>query len=110
MSSPVVLIFGAGSRVGQSVASAFAAKGYKVALNARSLQASDDTPDQVNIAGDLADPNTVPDVFAKVKAKLGIPSVVVYNGELTRDDPTAADSAKPVVEMQTHQMIHYLFP
>lgn len=82
MSKPVILILGAGSRVGQSVAQIFASKGYKVALTARKVQETDSTPDQLNIAGDLADPSTVADVFSKVRAKLGTPSVVVYNGEL----------------------------
>jgi len=77
--SPIVLILGSGSNVGQHVARAFAAKGYKVALTSRRLK-EDNTTDQVNISSDLSDPDSVVRVFSKVKALLGLPSVVVYNG------------------------------
>jgi NAD(P)-dependent dehydrogenase (short-subunit alcohol dehydrogenase family) len=79
--SPVILILGAGSNIGQSVARAFASKGYKVALAARRLKETDNTSDQINITSDLSDPSAVVSAFEKVKASLGVPSVVVYNGE-----------------------------
>lgn len=79
--SPVVLILGAGPNIGQHVAKAFASKGYKVALAARRLKESDSTADQVSIPSDFADPNGIAGVFSKVKASLGDPSVVIYNGE-----------------------------
>ncbi|KAF4464531.1 short-chain dehydrogenase [Fusarium albosuccineum] len=78
-SSPVALILGAGSNVGQHVARAFAAKGYKIALTARSLKEEDSTPDQLHIRSDFSDPNSVVNVFTKVKSQLGAPGVVVYN-------------------------------
>jgi NAD(P)-dependent dehydrogenase (short-subunit alcohol dehydrogenase family) len=79
--SPVILILGAGPNVGSHVAKAFASKGYKVALAARKAKEADNTPDQVNIPSDLSDPNSVVNAFSKVKALLGLPSVVVYNGK-----------------------------
>lgn len=79
-SSPIVLILGAGSNVGQHVARAFAAKNYKVALVARKLKEEESTPNELHIPGDLTNPNAVVDAFAKVKAVFGLPSVVVYNG------------------------------
>ena len=85
--SPVILILGAGPNVGQHVARAFAAKGYKVALASRKLKEEDNTPDQVNISSDLSDPNSVATVFSKVKILLGPPSVVVYNG---KNDPSTS--------------------
>ncbi|KAH8700948.1 hypothetical protein BGW36DRAFT_425747 [Talaromyces proteolyticus] len=86
-SSPVVLIFGAGSNIGSHVARAFAAKNYKVALVARKLKEAESTPDQLHIQGDLSDPSAVIDAFAKVKAAFGLPSVVVYNAAaLTPND------------------------
>lgn len=78
--SPVVLILGAGPKIGIPTAQAFASKGYKVAVAARSLTEADSTDLQLNINIDLAHPETVVDVFAKVKNELGIPSVVIYNG------------------------------
>lgn len=91
MSAPVVLVLGAGSRVGQEVAKAFAAKGYKVALTARRLKEEDSTDGQLHIASDLSDTKNVIAAFDKTKAKLGIPSVVVYNaygaGPVPKEDP-----------------------
>lgn len=78
--SPVILILGAGGNIGHHVARAFAARGYKVALAARSLKEEESTPDRLNIRSDLSDPNSVVQAFAKVKAAFGLPSVVVYNG------------------------------
>ncbi len=78
--SPVVLILGAGPNIGQHVAQAFAAKGYKVALTSRSAK-KQSSEDQVNISCDLSDPKSVVNVFDKVKELLGLPSVVVYNGQ-----------------------------
>jgi NAD(P)-dependent dehydrogenase (short-subunit alcohol dehydrogenase family) len=82
-SSPVLLILGAGSNVGQSVAKAFAAKGYKIALVSRSLKEEESTEDQLNISADLLDPDSIIPIFSKVKESLGLPSVVVYNGEIS---------------------------
>lgn len=79
--SPVILILGAGPRIGTHVAKAFDAKGYKVALAARKAKEADNTADQVNVPTDLSDPNSVINAFSKVKASLGVPSVVVYNGK-----------------------------
>lgn len=79
-SSPVLLILGAGSNVGASVAKAFSEKGYKIALASRTVKNEDSDTKDFHVACDLSDPFSVPDVFKKVKETLGIPSVVVYNG------------------------------
>ncbi|KIH87140.1 hypothetical protein SPBR_05266 [Sporothrix brasiliensis 5110] len=79
MSAPVALILGAGSNTGQAVARAFAADGYKIALVARSLKEADSADGYLRIRADLADPSSVAGIFAKVKAQLGAPKVVVYN-------------------------------
>ena len=80
--SPVALILGAGANIGHHVAFAFAAKGYKIALAARSLKENDSTSDQLNIPSDFSDPESVIKAFATVEEKLGLPSVVVYNGTM----------------------------
>lgn len=79
--SPVILILGAGPNIGQGVARAFAAKGYRVALASRSLQEADSTPEQLNIKSDFANTDDVVHAFTRTKKELGIPSVVVYNGK-----------------------------
>lgn len=78
--SPVILILGSGPNVGHHVASAFASKGYKVAHASRKVEEEDSTTDQIYISSDLSDAESVVAVFSKVKKLLGLPSVVVYNG------------------------------
>ncbi|MCJ1382591.1 hypothetical protein MMC17_005704 [Xylographa soralifera] len=85
--SPIILILGAGPRIGLSVAKAFAAKGYKVALASRKASEANNTANEIHIQSDLADPVTVIDAFSQVKASLGIPSVVVYNGSAVTPNP-----------------------
>lgn len=78
--SPVLLLFGAGPNIGAGVARAFAAKGYKIALASRTKK-EDFVADQKHYPSDLSDPLSIAGTFAKVRQDLGIPSVVVYNGE-----------------------------
>jgi NAD(P)-dependent dehydrogenase (short-subunit alcohol dehydrogenase family) len=61
------------------IASAFAANGYKIALAACSLDEGARASNKLNIIADLADPHSVSAIFMKVKERLGLPSVVVYN-------------------------------
>ena len=79
--SKVVLILGAGSNIGAHVSRAFTSQGYKVALAARTLKESDNTPSQIHIPADFSDPTSIITAFSKTKALLGVPSVVVYNGK-----------------------------
>lgn len=81
MSVPVALILGAGSNIGSGVARAFAAKGYKIALVARKAEEDKSTANEVHIKGDFANPESLAQVFDKVRSKVGLPHVVVYNGE-----------------------------
>lgn len=80
MTSPVLFILGAGPKIGTSVAQVFAAKGYKVALAARSLQDGLSVEGYLHLKLDLANTANIPAAFEKVNKELGIPSVVVYNG------------------------------
>ena len=77
----VILILGSGARVGQHVAEAFREKGYKIASASRSAKEESGTSESIQIAADFSNPESVAQVFAKVKASLGVPSVVVYNGK-----------------------------
>ena len=79
-SSPIILILGAGPRIGASIAKAFAAKGYSVALASRKASQANSTANEIHIPTDFADPGTIAHAFTQVKESLGIPSVVVYNG------------------------------
>lgn len=80
--APVLFILGAGPKIGQSVADAFAAKGYKVALAARSIEDGMGDDGYLRLKLDLANTSLITEAFAKVTDKLGTPTVVVYNGTL----------------------------
>lgn len=77
----IVLIFGFGPRIGAGVARAFANKGYKIAVVSRTKNAIEPSDDYLWIQADLSDAFSVEGVFTTVRSKLGIPSVVVYNGK-----------------------------
>ena len=79
--APVILVLGAGARVGLPVAHHFASKGYRIALAARSMNEAESTDKQLNIKADFANPSDVANAFAQTTEKLGTPSVVVYNGK-----------------------------
>ncbi|CAI6335131.1 unnamed protein product [Periconia digitata] len=76
--SKILLLIGAGPRVGDGVARAFVEKGYKVALASRT-QRNPDTAEQIHFDADVSSAESVVDLFSRVKEKLGSPSVVVYN-------------------------------
>ncbi|KAI0885903.1 NAD(P)-binding protein [Annulohypoxylon maeteangense] len=73
---PTVLIIGAGPRVGQASAEAFAAAGFQVAVASRKQNTG---ANYRHYTFDAAEPDKVPALFEKVSADLGIPSVVIYN-------------------------------
>lgn len=107
---PVLLILGAGSNVGASVAKAFAAKGYKVALASRKDNEEDSSLQHFHISCDLSDPASVPEVFAKVKETLGMPSVVVYNG--TKSPPVLDEPNMTILKLllRPEPISRILFP
>jgi NAD(P)-dependent dehydrogenase (short-subunit alcohol dehydrogenase family) len=78
---PIILILGAGPNIGQAVARAFASKGYKVALAARSVKERDNSDSLLNIPSDFSNTEDVVNAFAQTKKTFGIPSIVVYNGK-----------------------------
>uniref|UniRef100_A0A0D2Y378 NAD(P)-binding protein n=1 Tax=Fusarium oxysporum (strain Fo5176) TaxID=660025 RepID=A0A0D2Y378_FUSOF len=69
MSSPIVLIFGAGAKVGKSVAQAFSAKGYRLALASRSQDPATSTDKELHIPTDLSDTDSVIQAFTKVRSE-----------------------------------------
>ncbi|KAJ6441074.1 short-chain dehydrogenases protein [Purpureocillium lavendulum] len=79
--SRVLLILGGGANIGASVARAFAANGYKVAVTSRTARPNGEAGVDLHVQGDLSDPSSVPSIFQKVVQSLGPPSVVVYNGQ-----------------------------
>ena len=80
MAHRVALILGAGPNVGFSVAKAFAAQGYKVAIASRSKRDDADIKQYLHIQADFSEPSSIENIFATVISELGHPSVVIYNG------------------------------
>lgn len=80
----VLCVLGAGPNVGASVARKFASQGYKVAVVSRKKK--DIVEGQLHVDGDFCDPSSMQDVFSEIRRSLGIPSVVVYNGESVVDE------------------------
>jgi len=78
MSSPILLVLGAGNNVGLRAASYFAKQGFRVAVVSRSISARDH-PSYFTLNADLSDPRSVDTVFEQVRRKLGEPNVVIYN-------------------------------
>ena len=77
-----ILILGAGPRVGWSVAQKFKAEGYKVAIGSRNPDITAATnAGFLPITVDLTNIQSVEAAFTLVTKSLGIPNVVVYNGE-----------------------------
>ncbi|KAK4937992.1 hypothetical protein LTR10_021481 [Elasticomyces elasticus] len=89
----VVLILGAGPRVGACVAEKFASIGYKVAVASRSGSDSSASKGYLSLKADFSKPDSIPALFDAVRTEFQTaPSVVVYNAAtLTR--PPVEDSA-----------------
>lgn len=79
--SPVALILGAEPNVGLPPAKAFASKGYRVAVAARSLKELNSTENFLKVKIDFTNPENVVKAFIKVKDELGILSVINFNGK-----------------------------
>ncbi len=78
--NPVVLILGAGPRIGASVAEKFASNGYKVAIVSRSGSDTKTAKGFLSLKADLYKPDSIPALFDAVKTEFHTsPSVVVYN-------------------------------
>ena len=92
---PILLILGAGPRLGSAIASKFASQNFKVVLASRSLSDGVTSPEgYLQLSADLSNPGSVGHVFGAIKAHLGAPpTIVVYNGALRLinlpDDPFA---------------------
>lgn len=83
MSAPPVLLFlGAGKKLGTQVPAVFAEAGYKIAVVARTRKEEFESRGYYHVQADFNNPESIPEVFAKVRENVGIPTVVVYNGEL----------------------------
>ncbi|POR33541.1 Epimerase/hydratase [Tolypocladium paradoxum] len=94
--SHIAFIIGGGPRIGHAVAKKFLGEGYKVAIGRRNVKESAEAADlqgATTVAVDVSKPESVEQAFGEVEAKLGIPNVVVYNGEPSFQGALIRDSA-----------------
>src|ERR1700761_871916 len=78
----VVLILGAGPRIGISVAKKFSSQGYKVAIVSRSGSGASTAPTEgfLSLKADFTKPGSIPALFNAVESEFHAPpSVIVYN-------------------------------
>jgi len=99
MSPRVALILGAGPNIGASLSTAFASRGYAIALASRSADASQDSSSKIHVQVDLAKPETVKSVFDEVEKKLGVPGVVIYNGLSPNPHPPNDKESLSILEV-----------
>ncbi|KAF2838839.1 putative short-chain dehydrogenase [Patellaria atrata CBS 101060] len=101
MSKPIALILGAGANIGTAVARRFNSEGYSVAVASRSYSDTPTPDGYFGVKTDFSDSTSIPEVFRKVKAALGNPSVVVYNAASAVQIPDADNILSlPVEEMK----------
>jgi len=93
MTQPVAFIIGGGPRIGHAVAGALVKQGYRVALGRRNIAASAGLAGVTPVAVDVSSPPSVETAFSEVEAKLGVPRVVVYNGQ-SRIHPVSSSSTR----------------
>lgn len=86
--TPVILILGAGPRIGASVAEKFSSNGYKIAIASRSGNDTETDKGFLSLKADFTKPDSIPALFGTVKTKFNTaPSVVVYNAAALTNPP-----------------------
>jgi NAD(P)-dependent dehydrogenase (short-subunit alcohol dehydrogenase family) len=86
--TPIVLILGAGPRIGTAVAEKFASIGYNVAVASRKGTDAKTGTGILSLKADFTKPNSIPALFEAVRTEFkAAPSVVVYNAPATTPPP-----------------------
>lgn len=76
----IVLILGAGPRVGTALAERFLSNGSKVAVASRSGEGIKGVKGPLGLKADFADPTSIPPLFDTIKSEFGsAPNVIIYN-------------------------------
>ncbi|QWF79328.1 SDR family NAD(P)-dependent oxidoreductase [Amycolatopsis sp. CA-230715] len=94
-----IAVFGAGPGVGRAVARRYGKAGYEVVLVARRHGPLDEFAGELTaqgvtahvVTGDLSDTERVPDLAARIRAKVGDPAAVYYGPATDPDFVAAAD-------------------
>ncbi|KUJ22706.1 NAD(P)-binding protein [Mollisia scopiformis] len=80
MSSKLILVLGAGPRVGLNVVKKFADNGYKTVGVSRNPGEELSKVADLALSADFSKHESIKTIFDEVKSKVGVPNVVVYNG------------------------------
>jgi NADP-dependent 3-hydroxy acid dehydrogenase YdfG len=95
MSTRVAVVTGAGTGIGQAIATKFGSLGWKVAVGGRRVELLAETAALVDGAGgtclphvlDVTDPESVDELFAAAERELGPVGVVINNAAMARYGP-----------------------
>ena len=87
MSSNVALILGAGPNIGLATVKYFSEKGYKTIAASRNPTEEVSKSADLVIKADFSNPAAIKPIFEEVKAKIGIPNVVIYNRASSHSTP-----------------------
>ncbi|RYP75631.1 hypothetical protein DL770_007364 [Monosporascus sp. CRB-9-2] len=115
MSAPPVLLFlGAGKKLGAQISAVFSEAGYKVAVVARTPKEEFESKGYYQVQADFNNPDSIPEIFAKVKKNVGIPTVVVYNAIQYQlddiEDPFASLAPDNVSRLHTAMAVNGTTP
>jgi len=80
MSQNIVVVLGAGPNIGLHITKHFSSKGFKTVIVSRNPGEDITAAADLAIAADFSDPTSIKGIFEAVKAQIGTPNVVVYNG------------------------------
>ncbi|KAI0388750.1 hypothetical protein F5Y17DRAFT_180882 [Xylariaceae sp. FL0594] len=105
---PVALLIGVGGNVGRAAVSSFAAAGYGVAIASRNERF--DSSKYSFFKFDAEEPASLPEVFKRVHAEVGIPSVVVYNAYATAPKMDSVAEVDSVEKVQKRLNVNTVSP
>lgn len=101
MSSPIILILGAGANIGAAVARKFSQEGFKVAAASRNTHKDAADAADLTVKTDFNDPASLKVVFDEVNSKIGVPNVVVYNAATVKFTPANDTLSVPLEDYTT---------
>ena len=108
MERKVAVITGASQGIGEGLAKAYLALGYRVIATSRSIGPSDD-PNVLSIAGDIGDPATGPRVIAEALRTFGRVDTLVNNAGIFVASPFTLYSADQYAQVLATNLNGFFF-
>lgn len=109
---PVVLILGAGPRIGASVADKFSSNNFNVVVASRSGNGAKNDKGFLSLKANFTDPDSIPALFEAVKTEFHTsPSVVIYNAAaLTPPPDTSSALSVPAESVASDLKVNTISP